>query len=124
MKTYDFIFVLVLSLLFTGCQRSFRDADLVGSWQLVTNGITQTYTFSSDHTFTTAFKSSKDLRNFGEWTLNANQVAIVLHSSSFSPTIVSNRTTALIVELTPSVLILKDQDRNDEPRERAWTRVK
>lgn len=124
MKNYRCIFILSLSLALNGCQRSYRDVDLVGSWQLVTNGNTEIFTFSADHSCTVAFESSKDLRNFGEWTLHGNQLAIILRSSSFSPTIVSNREVARIGKLNASSLILEDRDRDDESRARALKRLR
>jgi hypothetical protein len=104
-----------------GCRRSYRDTDVVGTWQYVTNRITQTYTFSPDHTFTCV---TAGLRHFGEWRLRGDQLDIVTRSNSFSPTVVSNVATARIVELTPSGLILKDREESDEPRTRAMTRLR
>src|SRR5437879_3156531 len=124
MKTPICIIGLVLSLFFVGCRRSYQDGEMIGSWQITTNGMTQTYTFSPDHAFVSAFVSSKDLRHFGDWTLDADQLTIEVRSNSFSPTITSNRTTTRILNLTDSVLILKDQDRNDEPRERTFRKLK
>ena len=128
-KTILTLLVLCLSLF--GCGRSYRDAELVGSWQTAIprgpgrSGITQTYTFSPDHTFTVSVVSSKDLRVFGHWALQADQLAITARSNSFLPAIVvSNREMAQIIKPTDSVLILKDRDRNDEPRERAFRRLK
>ncbi|MGO8929995.1 MAG: hypothetical protein ACLQU3_24265 [Limisphaerales bacterium] len=115
---------LVFCLSLFGCGRSYRDAELVGSWQFVTSGIAYTYTFSADHTFTYSVVSSKDLRNFGDWTMHADQLAITLRTSSFSPIVVSNREMAQIIKLTDSVLILKDRDRNDVQRERTFRRLK
>jgi len=124
MKTLIGIIGLVLSLFFFGCRRSYQDGDLIGSWQMTTNGITQTHTFSPDHTVVSAFVSSKDLRHFGDWTLDGDQLAIVVRSNSFSSTITSNRAATHILKLTDSVLILKDQDRNDEWRERTFRKLK
>jgi hypothetical protein len=122
--------LLVFGLSLVGCGRSYRDTELVGSWQIVTPrgpgraGITQTYTLSPDHTFTSSIVSSKDLRHFGDWSMQAGQLAITLRSNSFSPMVTSNREMAQIIKLTDSVLILRDRDRNDEPRERTFTRLK
>jgi hypothetical protein len=127
-KTILTLLVFCLSLF--GCGRSYRDAELVGSWQIVIprgpgrSGVTQAYTFSPDHTFTSSVVSSKDLRVFGDWAMQADQLAITLRSNSFSPLVVSNRETAQIIKLTDSVLVLKDRDSNDEPRERTFRRQK
>src|SRR5688500_16607673 len=101
MKRHSFILGVFLCLMFSAlsCRRSYQDSQLVGYWQMVTNRITQTYTFSPDHTFVSAFASSKDLRHFGNWTLDEDQLAITVRSNSFSPLIVSNRTTARITQL-------------------------
>ena len=124
MKTSIYLSVLVFCLPLFGCGRSNRDAELVGSWQFVGNGNAYTYTFSPDHTFTYSVASSKALRNFGDWAVHADQLAITLRTSSFSPIVVSNRETAQIIKLTDSALILKDRDSNDEPRERTFRRLK
>jgi hypothetical protein len=124
MKTSAYLSVLVFCLPLFGCGRSYRDAELVGSWQFAGSGNAYTYTFSPDHTFTYSVVSSKDLRNFGDWAMHADQLAITLRTSSFSPIVVSNRETVQITKLTDSVLILKDRDRNDEPRERTFRRLK
>lgn len=119
------LFVLVFCLSLFGCGRSYRDAELVGSWQFAyRSGNTCTYTFSPDHTFTYSVTSSKDLRQFGDWALQADQLAIVLRSNSFSSIVASNRETVRIIKLTDSVLILKDRDRNEERRERTFRRLK
>ena len=125
MNAYLYLLVSLLSLFLLGCRRSYRDAELVGSWQIITTGgIRQTYTFSPDHTFTIVTASSKDLRHFGDWVVDHDQLAIIVRSNSFTPTIVSNRETARIGKVTDSILILKDRDRNDEPRERTFQRLK
>jgi hypothetical protein len=124
LKTSIYLFVPALCLFLFGCGRSYRDAELVGSWQFVGSGNAYTYTFSPDHTFTHSVVSSKDLRNFGDWAMHADQLAITLRTSSFSPVVVSNRETAQIMKLTDSALILKDRDRNDEPRTRTFRRLK
>ena len=57
--------------------------------------------------------------------MQADQLAITVRSNAFFPAIVvSNREMAQIIKPTDSVLILKDRDRNDEPRERAFRRLK
>ncbi len=117
--------VLVLSLSIVGCQRSYQEAALVGSWQTFTAGaVTQWYTFSSDHRFTSSVASSKDLRHFGDWALVGDQLSMVVRSQSFSPTIVSNRETSRIIKLTDETLVARDRDRNDEPRERTFKRLR
>lgn len=127
-KTILTLLVFCLSLF--GCGRSYRDAELVGSWQIVNprgsgrSGITQTYAFFPDHTFTVSVVSSKDLPVFGDWAIQADQLAITARSNSFSPIVVSNREMAQIIKLTDSVLMLKDRDRNEEPRERTFRRLK
>ena len=124
MKTSRSILVLALSLSLVGCGRSYRDADLLGSWKVVmTGGVQQTYTFSPDHTFTIVTASSKDLRHFGVWTMDSGQLVITVRSNSFT-TPVTNRETAHIAKLTDSLLILKDRDKNDEPQERRFQRQK
>ena len=124
MKRSIYISIFVFGLSLFGCGRSFRDAELVGSWQFVSGGTAYTYTFSPDHTFTYSVVSSKDMRNFGDWAIRADQLVITLRTSSFSPIVVSNRAMAGIIKLTDSILILKDRDRNDEPRERTFRRLK
>jgi RNA polymerase sigma factor (sigma-70 family) len=111
-------------------RRSYQDTELAGSWQIVVprrpgrSDLIQTYKFSPDHTFTLSTVSSKDLRVFGDWAMQADQLAITVRSNSFFPAIVvSNRTMAQIIKLTDSVLILKDRDSNDRPRERAFRRL-
>lgn len=117
--------VLVLSLSAGSCGRSYPEADLLGSWQTVWKGrVTQTYTFCPDHTFTIVTASSKDLRLFGTWAVLGNQLSIVIRSNSFSPIIETNRETARIVLVTDDSLILRDRDRNDEPRERNFRRLR
>lgn len=125
MRAFLYLLVPVLSLCLLGCGRSYRDAELVGSWQVVTGvNVTQTYTFSPDHTFTCVTASAKDMRHFGDWAMDHNQLAIIVRSNSFSPTIVSNREPSRISKLTDSVLVLEDRDKNDEPRQRTFKRLK
>jgi hypothetical protein len=124
MKTCIYLSFLLFCLSLSGCGHSYRDAELVGAWQFVNGRIVYTYTFSPDHTFTYSVVSSKDLRNFGDWSVHADQLAITLRTSSFSPIVVSNREMAQIIKLTDSVLVLKDRDRNDVPRERTFRRLK
>jgi hypothetical protein len=116
--------VAVLALSSFGCHRSYPESQLVGSWQSFTNRITQTYTFYPNHTFVSAIASSSDLRNFGDWTLDQDQLTITLRSNSFSSIAASNRTTAQIAKLTDAVLILKDRDKNEDLRVRAFRRLK
>ena len=40
-------------------------------------GITQTYNFSSDHTFMIVTASSKNLRHFGDWIMDRDQLTII-----------------------------------------------
>lgn len=119
------ISALAVCLSLLGCRRSFQEADLVGPWQITTSGgVAQTYTFSPAHTFVCVTAGSKDLRHFGEWGLAGDELAIVVRSNSFTSAIVSNRQTARIIKLTDSVLVVKDRDRDDEPRERTFRRIR
>ena len=57
--------------------------------------------------------------------MQADQLAITVRSNAFFPAIVvSNREMAQIIKPTDSVLILKDRDSNDGPRERTFRRLK
>ena len=98
-------------LCLVGCHRSYQNADLVGAWQTVMpGGIKQTYTFSQDQTFTIVTTSSKDLRHFGNWVIDHDQLTTIVRSNSFSPTAAIYSNTVLIGKLTESVLILKDRN--------------
>ena len=123
MKSCPFFLVFMLAFSLVGCGRSYRDADLVGSWRIATGHITQTYTFSPDNTFIIATASSKDLRLFGDWRVDAGQLVMTIRSNSFT-TPVTNRETVHIAKLTDSLLILEDRDKNDDPRERTFQRLK
>jgi hypothetical protein len=125
-KKYSLAIVASISvaLCAIGCQRSYRDAELVGSWKIVMpGGIQQTYTFEPDHTFTIVTASTKDLRYFGDWAIESGQLVITVRSNSFT-TPVTNRTAVRIAKLTEPLLVLKDRDINDESRERTFQRVK
>jgi hypothetical protein len=150
MKTSVLVLFLLLPSVFCGCRQSYQDTDVVGSWQYVgsrvtpdavrwsstnidellrswditTNRFLQTYTFSPDHTFTAQIASSKDLRHFGVWDLKSDQLTVFVRSNSFFRTVTSNRETAQIVKATDSVLVLKDRDPSDAPRERLFRRLK
>ena len=141
MKTFLLLLLLALPSVFLGCRRPYQDADVAGSWQLVerrikpndgffpswhtdTNPIPQTFTFSSDHTFTSQFVSTKDLRHFGVWAIESDRLAITLLSNSVSPTISSNRESARIVRLTESVITLENRDRRDQLQQRTFRRMK
>jgi hypothetical protein len=63
------------------------------------------------------------MRHFGDWTMDGGQLVITVRSNSFT-TPVTNRETARIAKLTDSLLILKDRDKNDEPRARTFQRQK
>ena len=123
MKSILSFLLCALALCLAGCGRSYRDADLVGSWKTSTGRVTQTYTFSSDHTFTMVTASSKDLRHFGDWAIDGGQLIITVRSNSFAPP-VTNRLPAHIAKLKDSLLVLKDRDENDEARERTFQRLK
>ena len=152
MKTGVLLVLVVLGLLLPGCRRPYQDADLIGSWQIVesriklsdqpllqldtnrlgrfspswrTNSspVPQTYTFSPDHTFTSRFVSTKDMRHFGVWALESDRLAITVLSNSFSPAITSNRESVRIVRLAKSVITLENRDHRDQLQQRTFRRV-
>lgn len=114
---------LIAVLACASCRRADRDADLPGSWRVSVDGVTQTYQFATDHAFTATLASSKDLRYFGNWAINRDELIINVRSNSFSPTIVNHRETAHIARLSATTLVLKDRDRNDQPRERVFRKL-
>jgi hypothetical protein len=124
MKPTTLLLTVSCATLLVGCHRSYQDSQLAGSWQITTNRITQTFTFSPDHTFTVKTESSKNLTVFGDWVLAKDQLVIVIRSNSWSPSVTSYRKAAEIVELTDAMLVLKDQDSNDELRKRVFRRLK
>ncbi len=55
--------------------------------------------------------------------MDGGMLVITIRSNSFT-TPATNREAARIAKLTDSVLILKDRDKDDEPRERTFQRLK
>ena len=97
--------------------------DLIGAWRVyLQGGVSQTFIFSADHTMTIVTASSKDLRHFGDWLIEDGELVITVRSNSWTAP-VTNRESARIAKLTDSVLILKDRDKNDEPRERIFRKL-
>jgi hypothetical protein len=141
LKTCVLLLLVALPSLFSGCRRPYEDAAVVGSWQIVerrvklndeffpswsmdTNPVPQTFTFSSDHTFTSRFISTKDLRSFGVWAIQMDCLAITVRSNSVFPVITSNRESARIVRLTESLLTLENRDHRDQLQQRTFRRMK
>jgi hypothetical protein len=87
------------------------------------DGATQTYQLAADHTFAATLASSKDLRYFRNWAINRDEIIINVRSNSFSPTIVSHRETAHIARLSATTLVLKDRNRNNQPRGRVFRKL-
>jgi hypothetical protein len=120
MKTSLSLFGIILALFSFGCRPSYQDGQFVGSWQVVTNGYTKIYSFSPDHAFVSTFVGVGPNQVSGDWTLDADQLAIVVRSNSFSPTLVSNRITIQILKLTDSALSLKLPNENGKPLARIF----
>ena len=118
----SFLIASVVVTLLTGCHRSYQESKLVGSWLLVTNGIKQTYTFSSDHQLTIQTESTKNLIGFCDWGLTNDQLVIVIRSNSWTQNTPFYRKPATIRKLTDSNLVLSDRDNYDNPQERSLTK--
>jgi hypothetical protein len=143
MKSSVLVLVLVLFialLAFFGCRRSYTEADLLGSWQIVarrikpndqllpmwlsdTNPVSYTYTLSPDHSFISRFKSSKDMRVFGVWSLESDQLSFVMFSNSWTPSIASNRETVRITSLTKTEVTIEDRDQRDQLQQRTFRKL-
>ncbi len=124
MKPSTLLLAVFFASLVVGCHRSYEDSQLTGSWQITTNRVTQTFTFSPDHKFTVKTASSRNLSHFGDWVLVKDQLFMVIRSNSWTPSVTSNRAAAEIVELNGARLVLKDHDGDGEDRLRSFTRRK
>jgi len=110
--------VLVLSLTIAGCTRSYQESQLVGVWQSTGEPKGFKLTFGADHTCTFAAVSPKNLTQYGEWALAANQLTITLRSNNWTTVTTSNRGSYRVIELTDSTLTLKDPHEDTERPDR------
>jgi|GEM_PF-5493726 len=114
-----FLFLIAsLTVILAGCHR-YQDGQLVGSWVVTTNRVTQTFTFAADHRFTCKVESSKNLAQFGDWARTNDQLTITIRSNSWTSDTRIYPHPNVIRKLTATTLVLENPDDNSQ---RAFTK--
>ncbi len=110
---------LSLACFLTGCGRSYKDSQLVGSWQLDVSLANAIITYHPDHTWVMTLTSSKnDIPNgsqSGDWKIEGNRL-VTMTRSTLNNAVTNIQETAEIMKLNDSQLLWQTQGKDGKKR--------
>jgi hypothetical protein len=125
LRGFTVIFTGFGILTIIGCSHSFKESQLVGSWQLDVQNADVRFTYYPNHTWIMTITGTESLPSeseFGEWKLEGDSLMLITRSGLDDK--VSNvQETGKIRELNNSVLVELNQDANGKTRTSSFHRV-
>jgi hypothetical protein len=124
--TLKFLICISGTIFLAGCQKSFQENQLIGSWKLDVHVADARITYYQNHTWVMLMVSSDERiptgTEFGEWKLDGNHLETITHST-FDNHATDKTETGTIIKLNDSTLVEKTSDDSGQTKTSTFQKI-